>query len=78
MVAALVLSGWPGPDGFTTRIVIATAVQFGLVAGVAARLRRGAAGRDPHGRRGGQIDAKAKRISGYATGSTSVGPTETR
>jgi hypothetical protein len=41
VVAALVLSGWPDPDGFTTRIVIATAVQFALVAAVAARLRRG-------------------------------------
>ena len=41
VVAALMLSGWPDPDGFTTRIVIATAVQFGLVAAVAAHLRRG-------------------------------------
>ena len=41
VVAALVLSGWPDPDGFTIRIVIATAVQFGFLAAVAARLRRG-------------------------------------
>jgi hypothetical protein len=41
VVAALVLSGWPDLDSFTTRIVIATAVQFGLVAAVATRLRRG-------------------------------------
>jgi hypothetical protein len=40
VVAALVLSGWPDLDSFTTRIVIATAVQFGFVAAVAARLRR--------------------------------------
>jgi hypothetical protein len=41
VVAALVLSGWPDPDSLTIRIVIATAVQFGFVAAVAARLRRG-------------------------------------
>jgi hypothetical protein len=41
MAAALVLSGWPDPDSLTIRIVIATAVQFGFVAAVAARLRRG-------------------------------------
>jgi len=39
VVAALVLSGWPDLDSFTTRIVIATAVQFGFVAAVATRLR---------------------------------------
>jgi len=41
VVAALVLSRQPDPDSFTIRIVIATAVQFGFVAAVAARLRRG-------------------------------------
>ena len=41
VVAALVLSGWPDLDSFSIRIVISTAVQFGLVAAVAARLRRG-------------------------------------
>jgi Protein of unknown function (DUF998) len=41
VAAALVLSGWPDPDSLSIRIVIATAVQFGLVAAVAARLRRG-------------------------------------
>jgi Protein of unknown function (DUF998) len=39
-VAALVLSGWPDWNSFSIRIVIATAVQFGFVAAVAARLRR--------------------------------------
>ena len=39
VVAALVLSGWPDLDTFTTRIV--TAVQFGFVAALATRLRRG-------------------------------------
>jgi Protein of unknown function (DUF998) len=41
VAAALVLSGWPDPDSLTIRIVIATAVQFGFLAAVAARLRRG-------------------------------------
>jgi hypothetical protein len=41
VVAVLVLSGWPDLDSFSIRIVISTAVQFGLVAAVAARLRRG-------------------------------------
>ena len=41
VVAALVLGGWPDLDSFSIRIVISTAVQFGLVAAVAARLRRG-------------------------------------
>src|SRR6266508_2212237 len=41
VVAALGLSQQPDPDSFTIRIVIATAVQFGFVAAVAARLRRG-------------------------------------
>jgi hypothetical protein len=44
VAAALVLSGWPDLDSFTTRIVIATAVQFGFLAAVAARLRRGLPG----------------------------------
>jgi hypothetical protein len=41
LVAALALSAWPDLDSYTTRIVIATAVQFGFLAAVAARLRRG-------------------------------------
>jgi hypothetical protein len=41
VVAVLVLSRWPDLDSFSIRIVISTAVQFGLVAAVAARLRLG-------------------------------------
>jgi hypothetical protein len=41
VAAFLVLSGWPDWNSLSIRIVIATAVQFGLVAAVAARLRRG-------------------------------------
>jgi Protein of unknown function (DUF998) len=37
----LVLSGWPDPDSLSIRIVIATAVQFGFLAAMAARLKRG-------------------------------------
>jgi hypothetical protein len=37
----LALSGWPDWNSLSIRIVIATAVQFGFVAAVAARLRRG-------------------------------------
>jgi hypothetical protein len=41
VAAFLVLSGWPDWNSLSIRIVIATAVQFGFVAAVAARLRRG-------------------------------------
>jgi hypothetical protein len=41
VAAFLVLSGWPDWNSLSIRMVIATAVQFGLVAAVAARLRRG-------------------------------------
>jgi Protein of unknown function (DUF998) len=40
VAAVLVISSWPDPDSFTIRVVIATAVQFGLIAAVAARLTR--------------------------------------
>lgn len=43
VAAVLLLSAWPHPDSFTIRIVVATAVQFGLLAFLAARLRRGLA-----------------------------------
>src|SRR4030095_5432866 len=41
VAAGLLAGGWADLDSFTIRIVIATAVQFGFVAAVAARLRRG-------------------------------------
>lgn len=41
LVAFLVLSAWPDLHSFSIRIVLATAVQFGLVAALAAHLRRG-------------------------------------
>jgi uncharacterized protein DUF998 len=40
VAAFLVLSGWPDWNSLSIRIVIATAMQFGFLAAVAARLRR--------------------------------------
>ena len=66
VVAALVLSRQPDPDSFTIRIVIATAVQFGFVAAVAARLRRGlpeattTSGAQWRGRRAETSDLRAR------------------
>jgi Protein of unknown function (DUF998) len=40
VVIALLVGGAPDPDSLPVRLVIATAVQFALVAAVAARLRR--------------------------------------
>lgn len=40
LVAALALSAWPDMDSYAPRIVIATAVQFGFLAAIAAHLRR--------------------------------------
>jgi hypothetical protein len=69
VVAALVLSRWPDADSFTIRIVIATAVQFGFVAAVAARLRRGlpeattTSGAQWRGRRAEDLRARCAAIS---------------
>jgi hypothetical protein len=51
VAAVLVISSWPDPDSFTIRVVIATAVQFGLIAAVAARLTPSASGTNHHVRR---------------------------
>jgi hypothetical membrane protein len=40
-VAVLVLSSWPDTDGVSVRLVIASAILFGFVAAIAARLMRG-------------------------------------
>jgi hypothetical protein len=37
----LVLASWPDPDSLSVRLVIASAIQFGFVAAVAARLMSG-------------------------------------
>jgi hypothetical protein len=39
-VAALVLASWPDLDGLSVRLLIASAMQFGFVAAVAARIGR--------------------------------------
>jgi hypothetical protein len=41
-VAVLVVNGWPDPDGLSVRLVVATAIQFAVVAALAADARRGA------------------------------------
>jgi hypothetical protein len=38
-VAALAISFWPDIEGLSVRLVAATAIQFGLVAALAARLK---------------------------------------
>jgi hypothetical protein len=45
IVAALAIAAWPDPASFTIRIVVASAVQFGFVAALAASMLRRAAGR---------------------------------
>ena len=40
VAAVVVISAWPHPDSFTTRIVIATAVQLGFIAAVATHFRQ--------------------------------------
>ena len=40
--AIVVVTAWPDPDSFATRIVVATAVQFGSLTAVALHLRRSA------------------------------------
>jgi Protein of unknown function (DUF998) len=40
-LAVLVLASWPDPDSLSLRLVIASAIQFGFIAAVAARLRGG-------------------------------------
>jgi hypothetical protein len=40
LVAFLVLSAWPDPGSLPIRIVVATALQFGLVVAMAAHLGR--------------------------------------
>ena len=39
-VAVLVLTSWPDLDSLSVRLVLATAIQFGFVAAMAARLPR--------------------------------------
>jgi drug/metabolite transporter (DMT)-like permease len=41
VVAVLVLVSWPDPDGLSVRLVLASAILFGFVAALAARLMRG-------------------------------------
>lgn len=41
VVAALAAGAWPDPDSLSVRLVIATAIQFGFVAAVAAHLLGG-------------------------------------
>jgi hypothetical protein len=43
-LAVLVLASWPDPDSLSLRLVIASAIQFGFIAAVAARLRGGLPG----------------------------------
>jgi hypothetical protein len=40
-LAVLVLASWPDPDSLSLRLVIASAIQFGFIAAMAARLRGG-------------------------------------
>jgi hypothetical membrane protein len=40
-VAVLLLVSWPDPDGLSVRLVLGSALQFGFVAAIAARLLRG-------------------------------------
>ena len=40
-LAVLVLASWPDPDSLSLRLVLASAIQFGFVAAVAARLMGG-------------------------------------
>lgn len=40
-LAVLVLASWPDQDSLSLRLVIASAIQFGFVAAVAARLKGG-------------------------------------
>lgn len=40
LVAVFLVSGLPDPDSLPTRIVLATAMQFGLLAAVATRIKR--------------------------------------
>jgi hypothetical protein len=40
-LAVLVLASWPDPDSLSLRLVLATAIQFGFLAVVAAHLLRG-------------------------------------
>jgi Protein of unknown function (DUF998) len=40
-LAVLVLASWPDPDSLSLRLVLATAIQFGFLAAVAAHLMRG-------------------------------------
>jgi hypothetical protein len=40
LLAALVVGGFPHPETFSVRIVVATAIEFAVVAAVAAELRR--------------------------------------
>jgi hypothetical protein len=41
VVAVLLLASWPDLDGISVRLVLASAIQLGLVAALAARLMRG-------------------------------------
>lgn len=41
VIAVLVLGAWPDLDSVSVRLVLASAVEFGFVAALAARLRRG-------------------------------------
>ena len=59
-VAALALSFWPDMEGLSVRLVAATAIQFGLVAAVAARLRADVpSAASAHDRTTGQIGGVA-------------------
>jgi len=40
-VAVLVVTSWPDLDNLSVRLVLASAIQFGFVAALAARLLRG-------------------------------------
>jgi hypothetical protein len=41
VVAVLLRASWPDLDGISVRLVLASAIQLGLVAALAARLMRG-------------------------------------
>lgn len=61
-LAVLVLASWPDPDSLSLRLVIASAIQFGFVAAVAARLLGGlpdAAPESPAARRAGRPERAA-------------------
>ncbi|WP_433734375.1 DUF998 domain-containing protein [Nocardia sp. CA-129566] len=51
LVAVLALVAWPSLDGFSVRLLLATAIEFGAVAMLARRLLRSAAAMSENGQR---------------------------